>query len=269
MLFAHPRRKAVARYIRVARQNRSLRLLLFLILLHYSWWCAEEALRAQHTAGNLIEECFVCCGFPRVGLLLNCCHSQKVFNIIFLYNLCPIMTLPRTTSPLPASSAAASSKPKPSRQLHPSAVQKFLAAEARLSAWDDAARALSSLKKARVALGKASTKTNPAAPFQRRLYRRKNYPAKVRENLLEWMRRHLNHPYPSDQEKAELAQQTGLDTDAVSTWFTNARVRYLPGLKEEAMRGSGGSIISGSLAKASVVVPSRDAVRNHKKRRVV
>ena len=170
-----------------------------------------------------------------------------------------IMTLPRTNSPIPAG-AAASSKSKPWSRLHPSAAQKFVAAEARLSACDDSSRAVSRLRKA-FSKERLTSPAKTSSRFQRRLYRRKNFPAKVREQLLEWMRGHLNRPYPNEQEKAELAQRTGLDTEAVSTWFTNARVRYLPGLKAEAQRVS--------KTKVTSSISACDAVHNRKKRRVI
>jgi len=39
------------------------------------------------------------------------------------------------------------------------------------------------------------------------------------------LHQHLHHPYPSEDEKAELAEEAGIQVGQVSTWFINARVR--------------------------------------------
>ena len=36
------------------------------------------------------------------------------------------------------------------------------------------------------------------------------------------------HPYPSEEEKAMLCQQTNLTLNQINNWFTNARRRLLP-----------------------------------------
>lgn len=38
-----------------------------------------------------------------------------------------------------------------------------------------------------------------------------------------WLREHRRHPYPTNQEKLELAQQSSITYDQVNTWFNNAR----------------------------------------------
>jgi hypothetical protein len=41
--------------------------------------------------------------------------------------------------------------------------------------------------------------------------------------LKKWLREHRTHPYPSNQEKLELAKQSSITYDQVTTWFNNAR----------------------------------------------
>ncbi|CAF3779772.1 unnamed protein product [Rotaria sp. Silwood1] len=41
--------------------------------------------------------------------------------------------------------------------------------------------------------------------------------------LKNWLREHRNNPYPSNQEKIELAKQSSITYDQVTTWFNNAR----------------------------------------------
>ncbi|KAL1859182.1 hypothetical protein Plec18170_002297 [Paecilomyces lecythidis] len=49
-------------------------------------------------------------------------------------------------------------------------------------------------------------------------------------NILEqWLENHSGNPYPTKDEKASLAQRTGLAVVQVSTWFANARRRYKHG----------------------------------------
>lgn len=64
--------------------------------------------------------------------------------------------------------------------------------------------------------------------------------------LKDWMRSHLNDPYPNAQEVQELADATGFNTKQVRDWFTNNRRRYalkhpnqpLPWKKREAPKSS-------------------------------
>lgn len=43
--------------------------------------------------------------------------------------------------------------------------------------------------------------------------------------LKSWLYRHQNYPYPTDEEKIEFEQRTGLDRTQISNWFINARRR--------------------------------------------
>lgn len=43
--------------------------------------------------------------------------------------------------------------------------------------------------------------------------------------LRKWFDEHFHHPYPSEEEKQALSQQTGITMDQVNNWFINTRVR--------------------------------------------
>ena len=45
--------------------------------------------------------------------------------------------------------------------------------------------------------------------------------------LLEWVTAHIDNPYPTSQEKAELEQKTGLDQMQVNNWLINYRKRKI------------------------------------------
>lgn len=41
--------------------------------------------------------------------------------------------------------------------------------------------------------------------------------------LKKWLREHRSHPYPTNEEKMQLAKQSSITYDQVTTWFNNAR----------------------------------------------
>lgn len=57
--------------------------------------------------------------------------------------------------------------------------------------------------------------------------RRGNLPKATTALLRAWLYDHTNHPYPSEDEKTSLAEQTGLTLNQISNWFINARRRIL------------------------------------------
>ncbi|KAG6007959.1 hypothetical protein E4U21_005320 [Claviceps maximensis] len=58
--------------------------------------------------------------------------------------------------------------------------------------------------------------------------RRGNLPKETTEKLRAWFIAHLQHPYPTEDEKQDLMRQTGLQMNQISNWFINARRRQLP-----------------------------------------
>ncbi|OAQ97840.1 hypothetical protein LLEC1_00034 [Akanthomyces lecanii] len=58
--------------------------------------------------------------------------------------------------------------------------------------------------------------------------RRGNLPKETTDKLRSWFVAHLQHPYPTEDEKQELMRVTGLQMNQISNWFINARRRQLP-----------------------------------------
>ena len=56
-------------------------------------------------------------------------------------------------------------------------------------------------------------------------YKTRNFPEVVTKVLRSWLLQNLDHPYPSRDEKKQLADATGLEILQVEDWFTNARRR--------------------------------------------
>ncbi|KAI0970138.1 homeobox KN domain-containing protein [Xylaria arbuscula] len=60
--------------------------------------------------------------------------------------------------------------------------------------------------------------------------------------LRNWFSTHLDHPYPSEEEKSRLIEQSGLSKKQVTDWFTNARRRqrlaYRPMSRKVFRQGS-------------------------------
>jgi hypothetical protein len=46
-----------------------------------------------------------------------------------------------------------------------------------------------------------------------------------------WLKEHLQNPYPTDADRAELSAKTGMQIRQINTWFQNARTRMLPKLR--------------------------------------
>ncbi|XP_065174446.1 Iroquois homeobox protein 5a-like isoform X2 [Sycon ciliatum] len=52
----------------------------------------------------------------------------------------------------------------------------------------------------------------------------------ISKDLYSWLNAHLEFPYPTDEQKAELCKRTGLSKLQLRYWFTNVRRRTLPSL---------------------------------------
>ncbi|KAI0345683.1 hypothetical protein BDW22DRAFT_1343011 [Trametopsis cervina] len=74
---------------------------------------------------------------------------------------------------------------------------------------------------------------SPAAPssssslVERPPRKRGKLPKPVTDFLKDWLHRHSDHPYPSEEEKKALCHATGLSMSQVSNWMINARRRIL------------------------------------------
>ncbi|XP_023246811.1 homeobox protein homothorax, partial [Copidosoma floridanum] len=60
---------------------------------------------------------------------------------------------------------------------------------------------------------------------------------KVATNILRaWLFQHLTHPYPSEDQKKQLSQDTGLTILQVNNWFINARRRIVQPMIDQSNR---------------------------------
>nr|CCA20886.1 conserved hypothetical protein [Albugo laibachii Nc14] len=75
------------------------------------------------------------------------------------------------------------------------------------------------------------------ASFKKKGTRRGTLNARAKNILKAWMfsPEHFIHPYPNEEEKEKLANETGIDMKQLSNWFTNARKR----LWQPVLRQSG------------------------------
>ncbi|POS85604.1 hypothetical protein EPUL_004965, partial [Erysiphe pulchra] len=67
--------------------------------------------------------------------------------------------------------------------------------------------------------------------------RRGNLPKDTTDKLRNWFLNHLEHPYPTEDEKQQLMDSTGLQMsalDQISNWYINARRRQLPAITANA-----------------------------------
>ncbi|OJJ40719.1 hypothetical protein ASPWEDRAFT_166783 [Aspergillus wentii DTO 134E9] len=71
--------------------------------------------------------------------------------------------------------------------------------------------------------------------------RRGNLPKPVTDILRAWFHDHLDHPYPSEEDKQMFMTRTGLSISQISNWFINARRRQLPALRNQ-MRNGGSDV---------------------------
>jgi len=67
--------------------------------------------------------------------------------------------------------------------------------------------------------------------------KRGNLPKHATNTLKTWLFSNFLHPYPSESEKLELSQQTGLSITQINNWFINARVRTWRPMLESMLEG--------------------------------
>mmetsp|Transcript_33844 Transcript_33844/g.39048 ORF Transcript_33844/g.39048 Transcript_33844/m.39048 type:complete len:165 (+) Transcript_33844:397-891(+) len=63
---------------------------------------------------------------------------------------------------------------------------------------------------------------------------RSNYSSAVTNLLMEWLKNHLNNPYPSEEDRIRLCEETGLTRKQLRIWLIDARRRKLEKMKEKA-----------------------------------
>ncbi|KAI1335105.1 hypothetical protein F5Y15DRAFT_256439 [Xylariaceae sp. FL0016] len=87
--------------------------------------------------------------------------------------------------------------------------------------------------------------------------RRGNLPKETTDKLRAWFIAHLQHPYPTEDEKQELMRQTRLQMNQISNWFINARRRHLPNFIKDARTESDATSVRGVGRK---VLPSTERI---------
>ncbi|CAM1502898.1 Fc.00g076740.m01.CDS01 [Cosmosporella sp. VM-42] len=96
--------------------------------------------------------------------------------------------------------------------------------------------------------------------------RRGNLPKETTDKLRAWFVAHLQHPYPTEDEKQELMRQTGLQMNQISNWFINARRRQLPTMINNARAESDAMTGARSSGDLKVLVSTERGEFEHGKR---
>jgi len=68
-----------------------------------------------------------------------------------------------------------------------------------------------------------STLSGDGIPFSKR--RRRRFPLKARDFLLNWFHENVRHPYPTEEDMERFVKHTELTKRQISHWFTNHRKR--------------------------------------------
>ncbi|CAD7670965.1 unnamed protein product [Nyctereutes procyonoides] len=77
---------------------------------------------------------------------------------------------------------------------------------------------------------------------------------KVATNIMRaWLFQHLTHPYPSEEQKKQLAQDTGLTILQVNNWFINARRRIVQPMIDQSNRA--GFLLDPSVSQGAAYSP--------------
>lgn len=87
--------------------------------------------------------------------------------------------------------------------------------------------------------GAASPSTGDDDEFDKdKLHNKKRgiFPKVATNFLRAWLFQHLTHPYPSEEQKKQLAQDTGLTILQVNNWFINARRRIVQPMIDQSNR---------------------------------
>eukprot|EP00117_Sycon_ciliatum_P024524 scpid98782/ scgid4080/ Homeobox protein unc-62; Uncoordinated protein 62 len=57
---------------------------------------------------------------------------------------------------------------------------------------------------------------------------KQQFPVSATATLRHWLRHNITSPYADHKTKSQLAERTGLSTDQIAAWLTNARRRLIP-----------------------------------------
>uniref|UniRef100_A0A1B6JAE5 Homeobox domain-containing protein n=1 Tax=Homalodisca liturata TaxID=320908 RepID=A0A1B6JAE5_9HEMI len=88
---------------------------------------------------------------------------------------------------------------------------------------------------------------------------------KVATNILRaWLFQHLTHPYPSEDQKKQLAQDTGLTILQVNNWFINARRRIVQPMIDQSNRAGPSGAYSPDGAMAGYMMDGQAQMMAHR-----
>ena len=71
----------------------------------------------------------------------------------------------------------------------------------------------------------APQKASVHGPQRPRMSRRRNHRQEQLNVLTKWFNAHMDDPYPSPEEKFELARKSHMEVRQIEHWFTNRRKR--------------------------------------------
>ncbi|XP_022103143.1 homeobox protein Meis1-like isoform X1 [Acanthaster planci] len=80
------------------------------------------------------------------------------------------------------------------------------------------------------------------------------FPKSATNIMRAWLFQHLTHPYPSEEQKKQLAQDTGLTILQVNNWFINARRRIVQPMIDQSNRAGGQGMIGSDMISQSGAV---------------
>nr|XP_006811519.1 PREDICTED: homeobox protein Meis2 isoform X5 [Saccoglossus kowalevskii] len=70
------------------------------------------------------------------------------------------------------------------------------------------------------------------------------FPKAATNIMRAWLFQHLTHPYPSEEQKKQLAQDTGLTILQVNNWFINARRRIVQPMIDQSNRAGKSPVVT-------------------------
>ncbi|XXQ34001.1 Homeobox domain-containing protein [Plasmodiophora brassicae] len=72
---------------------------------------------------------------------------------------------------------------------------------------------------------RASTVTGDSTPAEATSKRRQRLPLSSIQTLQAWFTAHIDHPYPTEDEKLQICEEAGITMKQLINWFTNTRKR--------------------------------------------
>lgn len=89
----------------------------------------------------------------------------------------------------------------------------------------------------------------------KRQQKRGIFPKGATNVMRAWLFQHLSHPYPTEDQKKQLAQETGLTILQVNNWFINARRRIVQPMIDQSSRGGNAQLLNELRPKSTESLP--------------